>query len=118
MTISKENNIELIKTHINIISALYKPEKEWLREREKEFLAYSVIAKKDGFDLKSKESVAELKTKMNFSSKDDVYNYRRNLKKKGWLVQTTDGIILPTSFDRFIKGKNSVKYNFKVECPD
>lgn len=113
----KKSSLEdLVKTYIDLASSLYFPEKDWLRLREKEFLVTNVVIRAEGMELKSSEAVTEIKERMNFSSRDDVYNYRNKLKKKGWLVQTEDSIILPPLFDRFSKGiPDRIKYSFSLE---
>jgi hypothetical protein len=111
----KRETIErYMSTHIDLISALYREEKDWLRPREKEFLVYNLLLKSRGLDIKSSESVAELKVLMGFSSKDDVYNYRNRLKAKGWLEQTRDDIVFPSIIDIF-RGEDSNTIKKKID---
>jgi hypothetical protein len=107
---------DLVRTYIDLASVLYFPESDWLRMREKEFLVTNVVLRAEGLDLKSTDAVDEIKNRMNFSSRDDVYNYRNKLKKKGWLVQTKDSIILPPLFNRFKKViPDKIRYSFSLE---
>lgn len=121
MRVFERESIErYMSTHIDIISALYRDDRDWLRPREKEFLVYNLLLKSRGLDIKSSESVAELKTLMGFSSKDDVYNYRNRLKAKGWLEQTRDDIVFPSIIDIFKdEGSNMIKrkidYKFSLK---
>lgn len=116
MIISKQNKIEFIKAHIHIYTALYRGSVKNLRPREEEFLAFSVLIRANGIDLTSKEAVKELTSLMNFDNQNDVYVYRGRLKKKNWLLQTTDSIILPVFFDRFKTGiPETTKFKFALK---
>lgn len=81
--------------YVEIFQLLNIPEHLRVSDRTKEFLVNMVILFNEGWNLSSKESVLELADRMNFSNKDEVYNYRKKLKDKGLIVQTKTGLILP-----------------------
>ena len=113
--LKKDNKEDYIATYIDVVSSLFIPYDKWLKAREREFLIHSVVIRSEGFNLKDTDAVIELKDRMQFRAKEDVYNYRNKLKKKGWLIQTKDDIILPGFFDRFKKKiSGSSTFTFKL----
>lgn len=115
MVIEKSDYVELIKKYIDIFSALYVPEDNWLTKREKEYFMANVFINKKGIDLSSREASRILEQNFGFINRG-VSIYRGKLKKKGWLIQTSTGIELVKAFNY----KNSdipteVDFNIKVK---
>ena len=113
-TIQRTTKEEYVGTYIDLISALYWNQEKWLRPREREFMVHCVVIRSEGLNLKDKNAVEELVSRMGFKDHNDVYNYRNKLKKKDWIVQTTDDLLLPKAFDRF-KNKIPLKTPFKFQ---
>lgn len=90
-------------SYLDLFSLLYIKEEDHLKDREKEFFIANVKLNAQGKSLIGKEAAAYLEGELKFQAR----TYRSNLKKKGWLIQTKDGIILPPAFD--FKGKDIPK---------
>lgn len=105
---------DFIEFYIDLFQLLYfAQEKNRVRDREREFLIHLVIMNNEGWDLSSRKSVRELKNRMKFTKRDDVYTYRTKLKKKNLLQQTKDGLVLP-GFLRLKSIKSSMKVAFEI----
>lgn len=89
---------EFLSIMIDLILLLKLPEEYVIREREKEFLVTSILLNNDGYALESSEMVKAICKEMKIKP-DDVYNYRNILKRKGWLMQTVDGLQLLMALD-------------------
>ena len=108
---------EFLQKIIDLTLLLKLPEQYYLRGREKEFLINSVILNNQGFMLESSGMVKSICSKMSIN-RGDVYNYRNILKKKGWLIQTVDGLELLSSLDyynRKIPESIDFKFTLKTE---
>jgi hypothetical protein len=89
---------EFLSKMIDLTLLLKLPKQYYLRDREKEFLINSILLTNQGYELESAEMVRAVCSEMNINS-SDVYNYRNILKKKGWLIQTVDGLELLLALD-------------------
>lgn len=110
--IKLNSKYDLLKKIIDLAIILKLGDEYYLRDREKEFLIHSIILSNEGYGLESKEMVKAIAKSMRITS-DDVYNYRRILKNKGWLVQTVDGFELLSALDytdRDIPTELEIKY--------
>lgn len=115
--IKVKSKYELLLKIIDLALVLKLSDKYMLREREKEFLAYTIILSNEGYAIESKEIVKAICQEMNIKP-EDVYNYRNILKKKGWLMQTMDGFDLLSSLDysdRDIPTSLEIKYKLQLE---
>lgn len=103
---------EFLTKLIDLTLLLKLPSEFYLREKEKEFLIYNIILSNEGYALEGSEIIKIICSEMNIKNAD-VYNYRNILKKKGWLIQTVDGLQLLSSLD-FSNRKipSEVKFNF------
>ena len=105
---------ELITKYIDIFSAIYVPDKNWLTTREKEYFIANVIINHMGIDLSSRRASQILEDKFGFINRG-VSIYRAKLKEKGWIVQTKEGIELVKAFNyRGIEIPKEVNFNVKV----
>lgn len=110
--IKLNSKYELLEKIIDLAIILKLGSDYYLRDREKEFLIKTIILSNEGYTLESKEMVKAIAKSMRITS-DDVYNYRRILKNKGWLVQTVDGFELLNALDytdRDIPKQIEIKY--------
>lgn len=99
MNVKKVNTKkEFLSIMIDLVLLLKLPEEYILRDREKEFLVNSILLNNEGYSLESSEMVKAICKVMKIKG-DDVYNYRVILKKKGWLMQTPDGLQLLMALD-------------------
>lgn len=78
---------------IDLAILLKLPEKYHLFPREKEFLVNTILLSNEGLPLEGGLMVKEICSRLGLK-KADVYNYRRILKSKGWLMQTINGFEL------------------------
>lgn len=112
-----KDKYEMISKMVDLALLLVLPEKYSLLPREKEFLINSIIFHSEGVELEKSDMVNSLCKKMGVK-KADIYNYRKRLKEKGWLMQTTTGFELLPFLD-FSKKKipSSLKldYNLKIQ---
>jgi len=118
MTITRNTKEDLLRSYIEIYKAIYDKEVKPLRAREVEFLINCILLRAQGIDLVDIKATEVIKERMNLSSTNDVHVYRNKLKKKDWLIQTTDSIILPVIFDRFknnIPKKVTFRFDLKWE---
>jgi hypothetical protein len=83
----------MIARIIDLAILLKLPEKYHLFPREKQFLIHTILLSNEGFPLEGGSMVKEICNKLSLK-KADVYNYRRILKSKGWLMQTINGFEL------------------------
>lgn len=117
MSIIKVNSKkEFLSKLIDIVIMVKLPREYYLRDREKEFLVNTILLNNEGYALESGEMVKAICTEMNVKS-DDVYNYRNILKKKGWLMQTIDGLQLLMALDysdRNIPDEIEFKFTLKT----
>ncbi len=112
-----ENKYDMIIKMIDLALLLKLPSKYFLLPREKEFLANTILLSNDGVPIEGKEMVDKICHTMNIK-KADVYNYRKILKKKGWLMQTTTGFELIPFLDfskKKIPSSLNIHYNLKIE---
>lgn len=86
---------KFLYAYLELFSLLYIDRDSHLKEREKEFFIENVKLNARGVPLIGKDASAILDGELKFHSR----SYRFALKKKGWLIQTKDGIILPPAFD-------------------
>lgn len=102
---------EFLMAYLNLFSLLYIKESDHLENREKQFFIANVKLNAWGKSLIGKEAAAYLEGELKFQAR----TYRSNLKKKGWLIQTKDGIILPPAFDfRLGKIPKDLTFKFKL----
>lgn len=117
MKIIKLNSkYELLSIMIDLTLILKLPAEFSLRDREKEFLIHTIMLSNEGYTLESSEMVKAISKVMKIKP-DDVYNYRKILKNKGWLVQTVDGFELLSALDytdRDIPQDLEIKYKLSV----
>lgn len=98
MKVVKTDKESYIRKYVDVFSSITLDEEMWLTPREKDFFVYCVLINSEDIELSSKEAVDELTKRANFKDKL-VYIYRDKLKKKGWLLQTKEGIKVPPTFD-------------------
>jgi len=104
---------EFLYAFLELFSLLYIDKENHLKDREKEFFIENVKLNAKGVPLIGKAASAVLDGELKFQSR----SYRFALKKKGWLIQTVDGIILPPAFD-FKNGlpkHKTFKFKFSVK---
>ncbi len=115
--IKVHSKYELLIKMIDLAILLKLPPKYGLREREKEFLAHTILLSNEGYAIEGAEVVNEM-CKLMSIKKEDVYNYRNILKKRGWLKQTVDGFELLSALDfsdRDIPESLEIRYKLKIE---
>lgn len=115
--IKVKSKYDLLLKIIDLALVLKLPPDYNLRDREKEFLANTILLANEGYSLEGREMVKAICKEMKIKS-DDVYNYRNILKKKGWLMQTTDGFELLPSLDftdRDIPTSLEIKYKLQLD---
>lgn len=113
--IEKTDYVELIKKYIDIFSALYVPEENWLTTREKEYFIANIFLNKEGIDLSSREASRILEQNFGFINRG-VSIYRGKLKKKGWIIQTKNGVELVKAFNYKVSEiPKEVNFNIKVK---
>ena len=108
---------ELLSKALDLAFSLKLPKDQHLKDREKEFLISMIVLNNKGIKLESTEMVKLISEDMGIKN-NDVYNYRNILKKKGWLIQTVDGLQLLKSLDyssRPIPNKMDFKISIKSE---
>jgi hypothetical protein len=116
--IEKTDYVELVKKYIDIFSALYVPEENWLTTREKEYFIANIFLNKEGIDLASREASLILENKFGFINRG-VSIYRGKLKAKGWIIQTASGIELVKAFNyRNHEIPKEVNFNIKVRLKE
>lgn len=108
------DTIEFLSKYIDIRSLLYVDDKNHLTQREKEYLIACIMLKSKGFDLVSAKSKKYLQNEWMFKNRG-VDIYRGKLKEKGWIIQTTDSVILPPdlTFTNGIPKVCNYKFSFK-----
>lgn len=113
--IKLESKQQFLTTLIDLTLLLKLPAKFYLRPKEKEFLVNSIVLSNEGYSLESTEMVRAICKIMDIKH-TDVYTYRNILKKKGWLIQTTDGLNLLSALD-YSKKKIPLeqKFNFTLK---
>lgn len=106
---------EFLSKLIDIVILVKLPQEFSLREREKEFLVNTILLNNEGYSLESGEMVKAICTEMKIKN-DDVYNYRNILKKKGWLMQTKDGLQLLMALDYSDRNiPNEIEFKFTLK---
>lgn len=114
--IKVKNKYELLIKMIDLAILLKLPPKYALREREKEFLAHTILLSNEGYAIESGEIVTTICELMKIK-KEDVYNYRNILKKRGWLMQTPTGFELLAALDfsdRDIPESLEIRYKLAI----
>lgn len=113
--IEKNDVKELITKYIDIFSALYVPEENWLTKREKEYFIANIILNHLGIDLSSRKASKILEDKFGFINRG-VSIYRGKLKTKGWIVQTKAGIEIVRAFNyKNMEIPKEANFNIKVK---
>lgn len=115
--IKVDSKKDFLNKLIDLTILLKLPEEFILRDREKDFLINTILLNHEGLSLESKSMVNTICTQMGIK-KVDVYNYRNILKKKGWLIQTIDGLQLLSALDFSSKAIPKVinfKFTLKIE---
>lgn len=106
---------EFLSKLIDIVILVKLPQEFSLREREKEFLVNTILLNNEGYSLESGEMVKAICAEMKIKN-DDVYNYRNILKKKGWLMQTKDGLQLLMALDYSDRNiPNEIEFKFTLK---
>lgn len=108
---------DFLSKWIDITTILGIPEKNELRDREKEFLINTILYNSNGVEIHSKEMV-DLICKTMKIKPDNVYNYRKILKNKEWLIQTPTQYKLLPALDfskREIPNQLSIKFTLKID---
>lgn len=112
------NKLELLKMMFKLID-LINPFTLEIREQEIDVLCLMFILNKTkSYKLESREMVTTITSLLKLSSRQTVYNMRYNLKIKGWLVQTTDGLMFSDQFPFKTLPSNSVKFKCTIEVDD
>lgn len=109
---SFESEDRFLMAYLDLFSLLYMKEEDYLKDREKEFFIANIKLNASGKSLIGKEAAAYLEGELKFQAR----TYRSNLKKKGWLIQTKDGIMLPPAFDfknKELPKEMSFRFKFK-----
>lgn len=96
--IEVESSRELLRKLLDVFCSIHIQESLWLTPKEKEYFLECAMLNARGVDLIEKEAVDYLSSLSNFPNKS-VYIYKDKLKKKGWIIQTIDGIIIHPDFD-------------------
>ena len=113
--IKLESKQQFLTTLIDLTLLLKLPAKFYLRPKEKEFLVNSIVLSNEGYSLESTEMVRAICKIMDIKH-TDVYTYRNILKKKGWLIQTTDRLNLLSALDHSKKKiPLEQKFNFTLK---
>ena len=92
------NKKDFLSRLIDLVSIISLPKDYHLGDRQKEFLVYSILFASEGIALESTEMVNKICDVMTIAP-DNVWNYRRTLKGKGWLIQTPTGLSLLSPID-------------------
>lgn len=110
------NKRDRIEKLVNLFSAIYIDENNWLSKREKEFFIECVMLHYQGIEIHSSEAIHTLSEVSNFKLKNKgAYIYRNRLIKKQWLIRTTTGIeIAPL----FLKNFDYIVVNLVIEDGD
>lgn len=109
-----KNVVELYVKMLELMEVLSLPKEMIIGDRQKEFIAVNLyIRKTKKYSLESLEMGKEICKLMGIQMKD-VYNYRKVLKDKNWLIQTTQGLELPHFINSFPLTKN-VDFKCKLE---
>lgn len=113
-TFTYDTEKEFLSKFIDLRSILYVKEENHLTPREKDYLIGCIILKANGEDLLSRKSKKYLENVLMFKNRG-VDIYRGKLKEKGWIIQTTTSIILPSdlSFENGIPKKCNYKFSIK-----
>jgi hypothetical protein len=112
-----EDEYNMILKMIDLALLLKLPSKYSLLPREKEFLANTILLSNKKIALESGDMVNAICDKM-LIKKADVYNYRKTLKRKGWLMQTVTGFELLPFLDyskKKIPSSLKINYNLVIE---
>ena len=120
MKVFNHNNEDnLLSRYIDLFSVLYmKDKKKWLTEKEKVFFIHCINIVSKGMSLDDKNATALIKQNDKFSN-SNVYVYRDKLKKKGWLLQTNEELIIPPAFTFKSKGvPRNLEFNFKLSVDE
>lgn len=105
---------EMMSYYVDIYAAMFYSRDNWLTDKEKLFFLEHVKLYNKKYNLVSKNTVDYLQSVFNNTKSKDrsVWIYRGKLKKKGWLIQTPKGLIIPQAFIGSFK-ELSVKLNIK-----
>lgn len=108
-----QTNDEFINHYVDVYGAIFYPREFWLTEKEKAFFVEHVKLANESIPLASREAVDRLKNVFSTKDKDrSVWIYRGFLKKKKWLVQSPNGLLIPPAFNQLL---DSVEFNVKIE---
>lgn len=96
--IERKDTLSLVSTYIDVFTALYVPEGNRLTAREKEYFIANIVLLHNGIDLQSQKASKLLAQRFGFINRA-VSTYRAKLKKKGWIIQTSEGLEIPKAFN-------------------
>jgi hypothetical protein len=103
---------QFLSQYVDVYGAMFYDRNNWLTDKEKEFFIELVKLANEGEALASKKAVRHLKSVFSTKEKDrSVWIYRGKLKKKGWLIQIPDGLLIPPAFNAVL---NTVTFNVDI----
>ncbi len=119
-----DNEYEYILKILKYIE-IFKVDKDSLKNRERDFLAVSVLASNKGMRLYGKEARLYIMKVMKFRSKSIMDKHRISLLKKGWLKKEGHTfriapILRIPRYDKIVKFEFEIekKYEEKLDRPD
>lgn len=105
---------EFVEFYVDFFQLLYFPHEEHrAKDRLREFLIHLVLMHHEEWVLYSSAAVHEIADRMGFKNRDEVYNYRKKLKKMGLLIQTKEDLMLPGML-RLLKIPKKFKMSFEI----
>ena len=109
-----------LSIQIDIVSILKLPEKNRMKDKEKEFFIECVIMNMMGRDINDKDNIILIAEKLKFKKMGSVYTYRTYLKNKGWFYKDHfSRFKIRKSFDftisRFMR---EIPFNFTIKLTD
>lgn len=107
----KEYGVLFISKVIGIYQELL-PAHYRLTDKELEFYSNLIYLYNTGYDIASKEFNQKMYKLISGITKKNrgIYGYKRTLKNKKWLIQTTSGYTIPDIF----KIKESIQFEIKI----
>lgn len=106
---------DYVSYFVDVFQLLSVPAKDRATKKNKEFLTHLVIMHAQGWNIDSSEGVMEVAQRMNFKNRDEVYNYRKALKKRGLIEQTVTGLSLIKGLQlKKIPTSLTVKFNMRL----
>lgn len=115
-----DNIIEYLSFRLDVLYQLKgKKTLKKLTSKPKLFYIYNILLYLEGIDISGIDASEQLRDLMEWKTTDDVYTYRTNLKKAGWLIDDTStkgGYNILPVFQQINLNNLVINYNFKITC--